>query len=274
MCKLLQGLASKGHALAFPRPSCCCSLAENGASSNGDAHGRDDACSHSGQQEREQQQQQQQQQQRQQQHEPLARSFWDCWHNPAQQHGQERQQTAACACLHAQNGALKPSAAAAAAAAAAGTQPAFNLVPQQPQGTAAPSMQAASTANDPNTPQPPSTATSPGTATPSAPNSISSTCPTATAPASPQSHSTAAKAPAKNSAAQPCNAKEVPSVGTHSAPVAATTGPCAASMLRRMRWASLGPQFDWTRRIYDDGAAHRCVGKAQPPCYTACDGPR
>jgi len=24
-----------------------------------------------------------------------------------------------------------------------------------------------------------------------------------------------------------------------------------------MRWASLGPQFDWTRRIYDDGAAHR-----------------
>lgn len=53
----------------------------------------------------------------------------------------------------------------------------------------------------------------------------------------------------------------------------ACLGPPAATMLRRLRWATLGPQFDWTARVYDVEGLHRCepAEAAKPVSHSLCD---
>ncbi|KAF5837893.1 hypothetical protein DUNSADRAFT_3726 [Dunaliella salina] len=246
---------------------------EKGASSNGDAHAEGDAYSHPVQLEHEQQQQQ---------HEPSTRKFWDCWHRPLQLNGQGQQQSVGCACLDAQNGARKPKA----SAAAAGPAPALNHL-QPSHTTTAPGIQADPTSSGPCAGQ------SYLDAQNGAQNTVSAAATTGR-PAPALHHPRPQQATAAPSLRPPCTAfdhstTQAPCVAndhntvqapttapssttavaantpapTCSAPGGgAITGPSAASMLRRMRWASLGPQFDWTRRIYDDGAAQRQTGTA------------
>ena len=46
---------------------------------------------------------------------------------------------------------------------------------------------------------------------------------------------------------------------TPSSWVAEGSGPLAAVLLRKLRWATLGPPFDWTNRVYLRDAEHRLV---------------